>query len=435
MGGLPFVRCPPRQRKAPMGGDGDLKIRLTNNSGLIKEADWGFSWKTLLFGLFVPLVRGDLAWFFIGFFLSIFTAGIALLVFPFTYNKIYVKKLLAQGFYPADELSRMTLVNAGIIRDQVESTRTELKVPQPASIPLAPMRASTPVQPEGWVCSLCQTENGASHHFCYSCGHERENPKPVCPSCGASMEGKMRFCPACGAQARNPGTPTGIAQGPQSTPSQQAPVSVIPQNPPPQKSSLPVAALAVVVLGLGALIFLAKGDVLFSFFKSPSKVTASQENPPAQAVNQPAPVVQAAVQPDTVLRFPASGWISASNVNMRAGHSILAQRISTLPRGQNVTVLDSWISGSDQEGILKQDLYVEIGGRTKTLGKGRAVSLLQHDPSQGTYLVSLKDKSGTISGWTSETNVKSLKGALWYKVSTSSGKTGWILGEFISINR
>jgi hypothetical protein len=71
-----------------------LKIRLTNNTGLIKEADWGFSWKTLKFGAFVPLVRGDLAWFFIGIILAGCTFGFALLVFPFTYNKIYVKKLL-----------------------------------------------------------------------------------------------------------------------------------------------------------------------------------------------------------------------------------------------------------------------------------------------------------------------------------------------------
>jgi hypothetical protein len=409
-----------------------LKIRLTNSSGFIKEADWGFSWKTLFFGVFVPLVRGDLAWFFIGIFLAICTAGIALLVFPFTYNKIYVKKLLAQGFYPADELSRTTLLNANLILDKGPIVQER----QTASVPLSPIQPTppTPVQTEGWVCSHCRTENEASHHFCYSCGQEKEEPKPTCPSCGAPMERKMKFCPACGAPAGIPETPTLAAHGPQTTPSQHAPASVIPQNPPPKKSSLPVVALAVVVLILGPLLFLMK-DALFSFFESPSKVTASQENPPAQAVNQPAPVVQAAVQPANVLRFPVSGWISASNVNMRAGHSILAQRIATLPRGQNVTVLASWVSESDQEAILKQDLYVDIGGRTKTLGKGRAVSLLQHDSSQGTYLVSVQDKSGTISGWTSETNVKSLKGAHWYKVSTPSGKTGWILGEFISINR
>lgn len=135
----------------------------------------------------------------------------------------------------------------------------------------------------------------------------------------------------------------------------------------------------------------------------------------------------------STVQFPAAGQISASNVNMRSGHSILAQRLATLPRGQNVTVLGNWVADSDQEAILKKDLYVEVDGKTKTLGKGKAVSLAQHDASEGKYLVSLQDKSGTISGWTSEANVKSLKGALWYKVSTPSGKTGWVLGEFLSI--
>ena len=141
------------------------------------------------------------------------------------------------------------------------------------------------------------------------------------------------------------------------------------------------------------------------------------------------------VELTSTAQFPSAGQISASSVNMRSGHSILAQRIATLPRGQNVTVLDSWVADSEQEGILKKDLYTEVDGKTKTLGKGKAVSLVQYDASQGKYLVSLQEKSGTISGWTSEENVKSLKGALWYKVSTPSGTTGWVLGEFVSTRR
>ncbi len=141
------------------------------------------------------------------------------------------------------------------------------------------------------------------------------------------------------------------------------------------------------------------------------------------------------VERASTAQFPSVGQISVSSVNMRSGHSILAQRIATLPRGQNVTVLDSWVADSEQEAILKKDLHTEVAGKTKTLGKGQAVSLVQYDASQGKYLVSLQDKSGTISGWTSEENVKSLKGALWYKVSTPAGKTGWVLGEFVSFKK
>ena len=100
-----------------------------------------------------------------------------------------------------------------------------------------------------------------------------------------------------------------------------------------------------------------------------------------------------------------------------------------------MTVLGIWVADSDQEAILKKDLNVEVDGKTKTLGKGKAVSLVQYDASQGKYLVSLQDRSITISGWTSAENVKTLKGSVWYKVSTPEGKTGWVLGEFLSIQR
>jgi hypothetical protein len=460
--------CFEGESKRQWGSDGDLKIRLTNNSGLIKEADWGFSWKTLIFGAFVPLLRGDLAWFFIGTFLAVCTFGFAWLVFPFYYNKIFVKKLLAQGFYPADELSRMTLVNANIIRDQGGIPRTEFKAPQPATIPSAPVETigstaggtvpaaaplvspiSAAAEPTGWTCGSCMTENAPENRFCFSCGREREKPKPVCPQCGKENQLGMKFCPSCGtvlpSQAENAGSErkpedlsVGVVQATPAVSSHQPPAPAAPQTAAPSQASFPVAAIAV-VLGIGLLILVtAKSDVLLSFFKRPSAaVTASQESPPVQAQEEPQPPIPAVhtTVPGNLLRFPAAGQISASNVNMRAGHSILAQRIATLPRGQNVAVLDSWVSESDQEAILKMDLYVEINGRTKTLGKGKAVSLVQYDASQGTYLVSLQDKSGTISGWTSAENVKTLKGSIWYKVSTPGGKTGWVLGEFLSIQR
>jgi TPR repeat protein len=253
-----------------------LKIRLTNNSGLIKEADWGFSWKTLLFGLFVPLVRGDLAWFFIGLFLSICTAGIALLVFPFYYNKIYVKKLLAQGFYPADELSRMTLVNANIIRDQGTPLRVEPEVPKPAAETPAPTEtigdaavrtvpvAATSVppvsapEPNGWKCTSCETENLSEHNFCYSCGHEREKPKPVCPQCGKEHQPGMKFCPFCGTAISSALGSQEVVQTTKESPS-PVPNSERAQETKKEgftaKWAMPLAVL-VVILGIGVFSLL-----------------------------------------------------------------------------------------------------------------------------------------------------------------------------------
>ena len=75
-----------------------MKIILENDAGLRKEVKDGFSWTTLFFGGFVPLLRGDLKWFFIMWILAFLTCGISWLVVPFIYNKKYLEGLMMQGF-------------------------------------------------------------------------------------------------------------------------------------------------------------------------------------------------------------------------------------------------------------------------------------------------------------------------------------------------
>lgn len=127
-----------------------------------------------------------------------------------------------------------------------------------------------------------------------------------------------------------------------------------------------------------------------------------------------------------------AGLISASHINIRSGHSILTEWIANLPRGKDVTVLDNWVSDTDQEGILKNDMTLQVDWRTKTFGKGKAVSILQYDASRKKFLLSLQDKNNTVTGWVTEGNVKSLKGLVWYKIATPEGTTGWVLGEFLA---
>lgn len=67
------------------------------NSGIIKKAPVGFSWTTLFFGPLPALFRGDFKWFFIQFLLGGFFV-IPLCIFPFIYNKIYIKKRLEDGY-------------------------------------------------------------------------------------------------------------------------------------------------------------------------------------------------------------------------------------------------------------------------------------------------------------------------------------------------
>ncbi len=58
----------------------------------------GFSWTTLFFGIFPALLRGDWKWGVIMFLLGILTGGTSSLIFPFFYNKLYLKDKLRKGY-------------------------------------------------------------------------------------------------------------------------------------------------------------------------------------------------------------------------------------------------------------------------------------------------------------------------------------------------
>ena len=96
-----------------------MKIRLRHaTSGMVKECKVGFSWTTLFFGIFVPLVRGDIKWMLVMLVVGILTFSLSWLVFPFVYNKIYIKALLEKGYVPDQDSDRVVLQSRGIISGQ-----------------------------------------------------------------------------------------------------------------------------------------------------------------------------------------------------------------------------------------------------------------------------------------------------------------------------
>lgn len=75
-----------------------LKNERTGETKQIKQ---GFSWTSLFFGIFVPLIRADLVGFALQIILASLTFGLSWLVVPFIYNKRYVNRLLDKGWIRA----------------------------------------------------------------------------------------------------------------------------------------------------------------------------------------------------------------------------------------------------------------------------------------------------------------------------------------------
>jgi len=77
-------------------------VTLKNESGLKVKCPTGFSFTCLLFGFFVPLLRGWYSMVVVYVLSVLVTGGIAWLVFPFILNKQYIKHLLNNGFKAFD---------------------------------------------------------------------------------------------------------------------------------------------------------------------------------------------------------------------------------------------------------------------------------------------------------------------------------------------
>ena len=67
-------------------------------TGQIREAPVGFSWTCLFFGFLPAFFRSDLNWGAAMIVCALITAGLCWFIFPFIYNKIYIKGLVNNGY-------------------------------------------------------------------------------------------------------------------------------------------------------------------------------------------------------------------------------------------------------------------------------------------------------------------------------------------------
>ncbi len=192
-----------------------MKIRLTNPSGMLKEFDWGFSWKVFFFGGFVPLLRGDIKGFLIATFLVFATFGLYWPYFAFVYNKKYVASFLEKGFYPADEASRSTLSASGLIMGILPTNPPPINLgneaPQQTNEKQAEIASIQQLEGKDNLhlryrdvfsekCPGCGTPRTEGFSFCGTCGNKLEVLKrqATCVVCGNNVDDSVEKCPSCG---------------------------------------------------------------------------------------------------------------------------------------------------------------------------------------------------------------------------------------------
>jgi len=87
-----------------------MHITLKKN-GLRREVKSGFSWTTLFFGAWVPLLRG----MWVQLFIMFATLGFAYFYYIFTINRIYARKLIEDGWQVSDDDLTMAQVAWGMV--------------------------------------------------------------------------------------------------------------------------------------------------------------------------------------------------------------------------------------------------------------------------------------------------------------------------------
>ena len=102
----------------------NVKRAILENGALRKEVKFGFSWGAFFLGFIYPLIKEDymvagISFVVISIASMIFFPMIFVLsmVFGFLYNKMYVKKLIKQGWHPFTEEDAQILRMNGILFD------------------------------------------------------------------------------------------------------------------------------------------------------------------------------------------------------------------------------------------------------------------------------------------------------------------------------
>ena len=107
------------------------KIRIKHEqSGMMKDGYFGFSWTYFFFGAFVPMVRGEIGVGCLHLIFNMLTLGLWQIIVCFLYNKQYMTRMLQNG-WTLDETDEQ-FKNARSALGFYEKKKVELSEATPA---------------------------------------------------------------------------------------------------------------------------------------------------------------------------------------------------------------------------------------------------------------------------------------------------------------
>jgi CHASE2 domain-containing sensor protein len=75
------------------------EVRIIHSaSGIARSGYVGYSWTYLLFGWFVPVIRGEVGIGVLHLVITFVSFGLSQLIFPFLYNRQYMNRMLTSGW-------------------------------------------------------------------------------------------------------------------------------------------------------------------------------------------------------------------------------------------------------------------------------------------------------------------------------------------------
>ncbi|WP_445957816.1 SHOCT domain-containing protein [Yeosuana sp.] len=128
-----------------------------------------------------------------------------------------------------------------------------------------------------------------------------------------------------------------------------------------------------------------------------------------------------------------TGFINDTDVIIRDSYTPSSKIIGLFNNlGESVEIIDIYALSNNSEALLSKDINVNLNNKITIIEKGKALHIISEN--NGTYLVSFKDKELQEHHLSLESDAIEQAYTAWYKVKSSRGEVGWVLGKFINLN-